>query len=244
MERVEQLRSYEVVLESFLERIVNSRQEEISTLEAIGELERISEMSLSGRDVGSEVNDWLSRRENLISSKSLDQSQRGLISGMLLKMQESLSDSDTSWRAGVNRFAGGMREKRSAAPNSISEPVPEMIPKPISESSPESTSARGRTIVLKRGPERTPEELSGKFASSLAEMGEYIEGDFKESDHLLSRLDNILKSAAVRGDKRFLRMGAALIYFLKTEGYKVEPYVKKLREAERIGKSNAGAIRV
>jgi len=41
-----------------------------------------------------------------------------------------------------------------------------------------------------------------------------------------------------------LRMGAALIYFLKTEGYKVEPYVKKLREAEKIGKSAAGATRV
>ncbi|MCH9030845.1 MAG: hypothetical protein IIB00_01105 [candidate division Zixibacteria bacterium] len=229
MERIEQLRSYEVVLESFLERMVNSRQEEISTLEAIGELERISEMSMSGHNVGFEVNDWLSRRENLISSKFLNQPQRGLISGMLLKMQESLPDSDTSWREGINRFAGRMREKESGAADQFP------------ESNPESRSAKGRTMVLKRGPEKTPEELSRKFASSLTEMVKYIEGDFKESDHLLSRLDNILKSAAVRGDKRFLRMGAALIYFLKTEGYKVEPYVKKLREAEKIGKNAVSA---
>ena len=226
MERVEQLKSYEVVLESFLERMVNSRQEEISTLEAIGELERISEMSMSGRDVGFEVNDWLSRRENLISSKSLNQPQRRLISGILLKMQESLPDSDTRWREGINRFAGRMREKESGAAGQFP------------ESKPESKGVQGRTMVFKRGPEKTPEELSRKFASSLTEMVKYIEGDFKESDHLLSRLDNILKSAAVRGDKRFLRMGAALIYFLKTEGYKVEPYVKKLREAEKIRRSS------
>ena len=225
MERVEHLRSYEVVLESFLERMVNSRQKEIATLEAIEELERISEMSMSGRNVGFEVNDWLSRRKNLISSKSLNQPQRELIAGMLLNMQDKLADSDTSWREGIDRFAGRMRGKESGATDSISE----------------SKSAKGRTMVLKRGPERTPEELTRKFTSSLTEMIQYIEGDFKESDHLLSRLDSILKSAAVRGDKRFLRMGAALIYFLKIEGYKVEPYVKKLREAEKIRKSSASA---
>lgn len=220
MERVEHLRSYEVVLESFLERMVKSRQREIATLEAIEELDRISEMSLSGRNVGFEVNDWLSRRERLIGSKTLNQPQRELIAGMLLNMQERLTDSDTSWREGIDRFAGRMVGKLSGATDSI----------------PESKKAKGRTMVLKRGPERTPEELTGKFASSLTEMVKYIEGNFKESDHLLSRLDNILNSAAVRGDKRFLRMGAALIYFLKVEGYKVEPYVKKLREAEKIMK--------
>ena len=50
-----------------------------------------------------------------------------------------------------------------------------------------------------------------------------------EHDHLLTVLDDLLSSAESKTDRMYEHLAASLIYFLRLEGYKVDPYVKRLR---------------
>ena len=56
--------------------------------------------------------------------------------------------------------------------------------------------------------------------------------------HLLSVLDDALKKATLQDNEEALLLSAFMIYCLKQNGYKVEPYVKRLREAEGLQKGS------
>ena len=57
--------------------------------------------------------------------------------------------------------------------------------------------------------------------------------------HLLTVLDEALKKAELQNDKEALILSGLIIYYLKQNTYKVEPYVRRLKEAERSQKQRS-----
>jgi hypothetical protein len=51
--------------------------------------------------------------------------------------------------------------------------------------------------------------------------------------HILSYLDDALKSAEAGRDQFYLHLAGSIIYFLKINGYKIDPYVKRLKNLEK-----------
>lgn len=72
------------------------------------------------------------------------------------------------------------------------------------------------------------DRLTGRFADSA-----------ENRMHLLSVLDDTLKSAELQKSKDALILSALIIYYLKQSGYLVLPYVERLREAEKLQKGSA-----
>jgi hypothetical protein len=46
-------------------------------------------------------------------------------------------------------------------------------------------------------------------------------------------LDDILKNAETKIDPIYMHMAGSIIYYLKNKGYKIEPYVRKLKFLEK-----------
>lgn len=83
-------------------------------------------------------------------------------------------------------------------------------------------------ITLKGPTEQA--SLADRFYSLLHRESQEINILLEKNDHLLTCLDDLLKSADAKEDRMFEHLAATLIYFLQMEGYKVDPYVRKLRE--------------
>lgn len=82
-------------------------------------------------------------------------------------------------------------------------------------------------LVLKRPQEQAP--LAERFRSLISREGEELNALITQHDHLLTVLDDLLKSAEAKTDTIYRHLAASIIYFLQIEGFKVEPYVKRLR---------------
>ncbi|MEE9442821.1 MAG: hypothetical protein V3V99_09170 [candidate division Zixibacteria bacterium] len=83
-------------------------------------------------------------------------------------------------------------------------------------------------LTLKKGEEKVPltDQYQLMLRREVLEMDNLIE----KHGHLLTCLNDIIKSAESKTDSVYLHMAASVIYFLQMEGYKVDPYVKKLKE--------------
>ena len=82
-------------------------------------------------------------------------------------------------------------------------------------------------LVLKRPKEQMP--LAECFRDLMARESRELDALIAQHDHLLTVLDDLLKSAETKTDTIYRHLAASVIYFLQMEGYKVEPYVKRLR---------------
>lgn len=89
-------------------------------------------------------------------------------------------------------------------------------------------------LILKSSKEQA--SLSSRFSSLLKRESEELDSLISRHDHLMTCLDDLLESAECKEDKLYQHLSASLIYFLKQEGYKVDPYIKRLR---RIGEKPA-----
>jgi hypothetical protein len=82
---------------------------------------------------------------------------------------------------------------------------------------------------------KAPQEqasLADRFHALLRRESEELNMLLAEREHLMTCLDEILSSAELRHDRMHHHLAASLIYFLKQEGYKVEPYVRRLRRIQ------------
>jgi hypothetical protein len=82
---------------------------------------------------------------------------------------------------------------------------------------------------------KAPQEqasLSDRFHALLRREAEELNMLLSEREHLMTCLDDILSSAELKQDRMHHHLAASLIYFLKQEGYKVEPYVRRLRRIQ------------
>ncbi len=82
-------------------------------------------------------------------------------------------------------------------------------------------------LTLKSSKEEL--SLADRYCNLLRREAEEISIQLSEHDHLLTCLDDMLDSAEKQGNRMYHHMAASLIYYLKMEGYKVDPYVNRLR---------------
>jgi hypothetical protein len=90
------------------------------------------------------------------------------------------------------------------------------------------TLGNGAIRLTLKGPKEQV-SLTDRFHSLLRRETEELTALISKDDHLLTCLDDLLTSAEAKEDKMYHHLAASLTYFLQIEGYKVDPYVKRLR---------------
>ncbi len=76
-------------------------------------------------------------------------------------------------------------------------------------------------------------DLKGKYQRALSYQLDLMDYFYKPKDHLLTILDYQLKNLEVKPSKEDEFFTASLIYYLKQNRYKVEPYLERLRKILR-----------
>jgi hypothetical protein len=96
-----------------------------------------------------------------------------------------------------------------------------------------------RKITLRKGPETavaahpSSHDSIAEFGQALKAMDAMFEAASRDRAHLMSVLGDALNSAVLQKNRQALLLSALIIYYLKQNGYMVEPFVKRLKEAER-----------
>ena len=203
------LQSLEKLLESFLERAVAAKERRLEILDGINRLDDIARASHEGRDIIESIGEWFADQGDWLEGNGLRGGDLGRLDRILTAINSSLSLSDDSSPAAAK--IRSELERWSRATKSVSQ-----------------------KLVLKRGPEAAEPGadsvlLFGKLLDRLA--GRYDDSS-RSKEHLLSVLDDSLQSAQIQKSKDALLLSAFIIYYLKQNNYKVDPYVRRLKEAE------------
>jgi hypothetical protein len=213
LSRQQTLKSLQAVLEDFLDRAVAAKRQRLTVPEGIDRLDDIAGRLSQGADVTDEVGDWFARHNWWLTDTSLENGEIERINSIL------------------GRFKGKLR----SGPDSS--PAEDKIHAEIDRWR-EAGEKLTQKLVLKRGPEIAMPELAGDadtiamFDKKLTRLTAVFKDYCQGKKHILSVADDLLKAAHLQGNKEALILSAFIIYYLKQNGYKVEPYVKKLREAE------------
>lgn len=204
MSRVDTLLKLEANLESFLQRAADIQMEKVAAGKSIETLGEIAQESLRGRFVSNRLGDWLAKNKPKLNDNRFD--SRGLITigNYLQDIQTGLDEDDPE--TGKLREEIDRWKKQGAKPQ--------------------------RKLVLRRGAEIDENSVTEKFLKIAKTQFELIEYYKEKKMHLLSMLDDTLKAAEAKTDPAYLHLAGSLIYFLKINGYKVDPYVKKLKAVE------------
>ena len=203
------LQSLEKLLESFLERAVAAKERRLEILDGINRLDDIARASHEGQDIIESIGEWFADQGDWLEGNGLRGGDLGRLDRILTAINSSLSLSDDSSPAAYKIRSELERWSRA-------------------------TKSMSQKLVLKRGPEAAEPAadsvvLFGKLLDRLA--GRY-EDLSRSKEHLLSVLDNSLQSAQIQKSKDALLLSAFIIYYLKQNNYKVDPYVRRLKEAE------------
>lgn len=237
MKRIQTLKALEVVLESFLSRAVALKEERLQVLEGINRLDDIARVVHRGDDVTDEIGGWFAQHNRWVSDQSLRPADHGRISDILREIKRELRVSADSSPA-VNKIAReidrwGEIQRQTAMPTPSD--------RIGSEPSQPADRPAGQKIVLKRGSEasQTGEVNSiTRFDSTMTALTDLFRDFAGNKQHLMSVLDEALESAVRQTNKEALLLSALIIYYLRQNGYKTEPFVKRLKEAERLQKGN------
>ncbi|MFQ5499231.1 MAG: hypothetical protein ACE5FH_06135 [Candidatus Zixiibacteriota bacterium] len=220
MDRTATLKSLSGLLEDFLRRAVALKEDRLRVLGGINDLDNIARAAAGeGTDVTDSMGTWLADHRNWLTDNVLRQSDANRIAAILQNISGQLSfESATPARDKVQQEIGRFGNK--TAPSS--------------------------KLVLKRGPEETApgttvDDSIERFGQTMESVLYLFHQLSLESRHLLSLLDQSLLSSTLRKDKQALLLSATIIYYLKQEGYLVEPYIKRLRKAQQAIRE-AGAV--
>jgi hypothetical protein len=206
------LQTLERLLESFLERAVAAKGHRLEVLNGINRLDDMVRASKHGDDITDNLGDWLAEHTSWLKENGLRTADAGRINQMLTEIKGVLSTAATS----------------TPASDKISSEIDRWR---------ESTVSAMPKLVLKRGPEKRGEEAENTIAvfegvlKRIADIYADLSGG---RPHLLSVLNDTLLSAEKQMNKEALLLSALMIYYLKQNGYKVEPFVKRLKEAEGV----------
>ncbi|MDF1544664.1 MAG: hypothetical protein P1R58_06130 [bacterium] len=213
------LRSLEGLLEAFLERMVHLKHRRLGVLGGINRLDDIARQN-DPDEIADEVGDWFAEHNQWLTESVLKPADIDRIGKILGEINGHISAEASSSPAArkVVQEIGRWQEK---------------------------SGARSSKLVLKRGAETTEdsEEMDtiSLFGSSFERCAALFADFSGGKKHLLSVLDDSLKSAVVQKNKQALLLSAYLIYYLKLNGYIVDPFVKRLKAAERLHKEGSTA---
>jgi len=218
--QVQVLKSLEGVLESFLEKVVTLKEERLQVLEGINRLDDIARSSEDGFDVTDRVGDWFADHNRWINEQVLRTGDVDRIKGILSEIKNQIGDTPES----------------SPAAKKISSEINRWSDTGLTKLTPEKPKPHQQKLVLKRGSEELPainEPTLLDFSKTLMHCDMLLKRLADKKLHILSVLDETLDKANLQKDKQALILSAFIIYYLKQNAYKVEPYVKRLKEAER-----------
>ncbi|MBD3401684.1 hypothetical protein GF420_02220 [candidate division GN15 bacterium] len=213
MSRQQTLTELESVLESFLDRVVAVKEQRLEVLDGINRLDDIARRIDRGDELTDQIGNWFAEHNRWLSEGTLRQADTTRISRILDQIGSRLEKAEETTPAMTKIAAEIERWQRQAGGE--------------------------KKIVLTRGPETAPKsdtERPGslaRFADQLQRLTARFDDLAGSSQHVLSALDDALTSAERQQNKDALILSALIIYSLKQENYKVEPYVKRLRAAER-----------
>lgn len=209
MSEREALKSLEQLLESFLKRAVTAKAERLSVLGGINNLDDIAKESDQSDQI-SQIGDWLAEHSNWLNDQTLRPADK-------------------------RRIAGILEELRGNVPAESVTPESEKIDTEIERWSSHLVQSSGG-LVLKRPPEQAADthDTLAQFQTSLMKVSEMYRYMSASKSHLFSVLDETLKMAELQQNRDALVLSGFLLYYLRLGGYKVEPYVKRLKDAEKL----------
>ena len=232
MSRTDTLKSMEIVLESFLERAVARKQDRLRVLDGINRLDDLARGMMAAdteRQAGltDRIGEWFAEHRNWVQDPQLRTAERNRIGRILGEIKESME-------------AKGHATPASEKIGSEIERWQRAIPAPTPAAS--HPSSGGQRLVLRRGPETSapapsPESKPDsivQFYDVLRRITNRFRDSVRDSKHIMSILDDSLTAAVTQRNEDALMLSALIIYHLKQHGYLVEPFVKRLKEAEKI----------
>ncbi len=222
MSRQRTLEELESVLEGFLSRVVGAKEKRLEVLDGINRLDDIARHMDRSSDLADRIGGWFAEHNRWLTDQTLRPADTGRISRILDQIGARLRTT-SEYSPAVQKVAAEIERWQQH-------------------------TGGERKIVLTRGPEsvaRSDAERPGslaRFADLMERLGRRFDDLAGGSQHILSALDDALKSAEMQQNKDALILSALIIYSLKQENYKVDPYVKRLKDAERRMKgSRSGA---
>jgi hypothetical protein len=213
LSRADSLRTLEKTLESFLDRALQQKEKRLSVLDGINRLDEIARDD-SGASTTEAVGDWFARHNQQLKQGDLKPVDIDRIGGILQHIKSRLSDNTTPETAKLSSEIDRW-DKVAKSPSS--------------------------SITIRRAPEnqKTKDDSISLFGKTMARTSGLFLGKAKGRKHLISVLDESLNSATLQNNREALLLSGFIIYYLKVGGYKVEPFVKRLKEAERVQKESA-----
>jgi hypothetical protein len=161
-------------------------------------------------DQVSQIGDWLAQHSNWLNDQTLRPADK-------------------------RRIATILEELRGNVPTETATPETEKIESEIDRWSSHLIQSSGG-LVLKRPPEKAanPHDTLAQFQAMLDKISELYRYTANSRQHLFSVLDETLKQAELKQNREALILSGFLLYYLRLGGYKVEPYVKRLKDAEKL----------
>ncbi|MBU8934113.1 MAG: hypothetical protein KOO62_08895 [candidate division Zixibacteria bacterium] len=218
MSQIEVLRSLEGVLESFLESAIRLKQDRLDVLNGLNNLDDIALSSAEGFEITDRLGQWFAGHNQWLEESTLRSGDSNRIGELLSNIGAQLN----------------VNEQSSPAARKISSEISRW--NRHDGKSPSKSGQEHRKIVLKRGAEEADQPLDESIAAfdqALVHCRILLQRVGQNRKHLLSAIDDSLKMASIQGNKDALLLSAFAIYYLKQSGYRTEPYVKRLKEAER-----------
>ena len=218
------LQSLETLLEKFLDQVVNLKEQKLSVLEGINRLDDITSMSGQGVEITDHIGEWFADHNRWLTDNSLRKSEFNRISEMLTNIKSELEKEGLA----------------SPAQKKISTEIDRWQNNPI-----KIDKSKPTRMTLSRPPEvsetdATPQaDTISLFIKKLSKMSAMFVDSADSKQHILTVLEDLLKKTAAETNKDALILSAFIIYYLKQNGYKVDPYVRKLKEAETLFKKGA-----
>lgn len=206
------LKKLEYTLESFLQRVVALKGSRLRVLRGMNRLDDIARHSRFGVDIAEQMGEWFAEHNRLLTDEQMRPADVDRITGILgnirreLRLSPDLSPAEQKIAAEIDRWG--------------------------------NADAGPRKIVLHRGPETPAPEKPVEtdtitaFADMFRQLEMLLEAHRQGKQHILSVLESLLRSAKLQNNREAQMLAALIIYHLKLNGYKIQPYVKLLREAE------------
>lgn len=218
-ERTRTLKSLEVVLESFLHRVVELKGERLAVKESINRLDDIARKESTQKDFSMEVGDWFAEHNDWLTEKTIRPDDASRISKILSQIKDGLTASPDRSQEIEKVSSEIERWQDTLTPG------------------PRKLDSTLQKLVLRRGGET----ISEIEKDSILKFTEHFESMFERwkdvsggKAHIMSALDDCLNSAYLQLNEEALILSGFIIYYLRLKNYLVEPYVKRLKAAESL----------
>ncbi|MGH8014865.1 MAG: hypothetical protein ACREBV_01590, partial [Candidatus Zixiibacteriota bacterium] len=204
------------------EKAVMLKENRLSVLSGLNRLDDIARRGSETGGIADDVGDWLAEHINWLSGNEIQPVDADRIKTILGSISQELE----------------LNSHESKVSQKIQSEIDRWRSKLTVEANKETiTPVPGQKMVLHRGPESAESPDRGTvdvFTKQLKSLLELWEGVSDRRPHILTALDDLLKSAYLQQNQEALLLSGFVIYYLRQNGYIVEPYVKRLKAAESL----------